>query len=63
MPIAPRSPLVVVAAFACTAVCSSTALAQPKPVRVVTAVRAVPAPVIDGRLDDPVWAAGTDSSA
>ncbi len=47
----------VVAAFVCAALCASAALAQPQPVRVVTAVRAVPPPVIDGRLDDPVWAA------
>jgi hypothetical protein len=32
------------------------AFAQPVPVRQVNAVRAVPPPVIDGRLDDPVWA-------
>ena len=38
-------------------VCASAAIAQPHPVRVVTAVRAVPPPVVDGRLDDPVWAA------
>ena len=36
------------------------AFAQPpqrQPVREVAAVRAAPPPVIDGRLDDPVWAA------
>jgi hypothetical protein len=34
----------------------ATARAQAPPPRTVMAVRAVPAPVIDGRLDDPVWA-------
>ena len=46
-----------VAAFAVTALGASAAFAQPQPVRELTAVRAVPPPVIDGRLDDAVWAA------
>ena len=57
MPFARRPLLVVVAGFACAALCASAAIAQPHPVRVVTAVRALPPPVVDGRLDDPVWAA------
>ena len=56
-----RQPVAVicsaVAAFAFTALCASAAFAQPQPVRELTAVRAVPPPVIDGRLDDAVWAA------
>ena len=54
MPRAPR-PLTL-AALACAAVCTPAAFAQTQPAREVTAVRAVPPPVIDGRLDDPVWA-------
>jgi len=57
MPRARRTP--VVAAVACAAICTSAVVAQSQPVREVTAVRAVPPPVIDGRLDDPVWAAAT----
>jgi len=49
----------ITAAAAAIVLCGWTARAagaQPQPVREVVAVRAVPPPVIDGRLDDPVWA-------
>jgi len=45
--------LVALPAARADLVCAQTPAA---PVRAVTAVRASPAPVIDGRLDDPVWA-------
>ena len=46
----------VFAALVLAAACVSTAFAQTPPVRELTAVRAASPPVIDGRLDDPVWA-------
>ncbi len=55
MPRALRS--LVLAAVAFVPVCTPEALAQSLPIRELVAVRAVPPPVIDGRLDDPVWAA------
>ena len=57
MPPAPCRHRLPLAAFAFTALCAPAAFAQPQPVRELTAVRAVPPPVIDGRLDDAVWAA------
>ena len=56
MPFACRSPFVVVAALATTILWTPAAFAQPQQVRELTAARAVRPPVIDGRLDDPVWA-------
>jgi hypothetical protein len=49
----------VLGLLGCSALLAPAAFAQPtqQPVREVTAVRAAPAPAIDGRLDDPVWAA------
>ena len=50
-------PSIAAVAVACLAACALPARAQaPQPIRELTAVRAVPPPVIDGRLDDPVWA-------
>jgi hypothetical protein len=48
----------MLALLGCSALFAPAASAQfpPQPVREVTAVRATPPPVIDGRLDDPVWA-------
>jgi hypothetical protein len=50
-------PVSFVTALGFAAACASGALAQPQPDRELRAVRAAPPPVIDGRLDDPVWAA------
>jgi hypothetical protein len=51
-----RRPLVI-AALVCLAVGGPAAPARAQAVRALTAIRAVPPPVVDGRLDDPVWAA------
>ena len=52
-----RSAVLCLVALVVAGVCARSAHAQPAAVRDLTAVRASPAPVIDGRLDDPVWAA------
>jgi len=54
MPRARRFAFVWVLAFA--GMCVTGARGQTPAPRTVTAVRAVPTPVIDGRLDDPAWA-------